>query len=155
MAAPYLLSTSHVVPSSIERAMAVLFDVRLEDLFTERGGLIPHIKETRGDRWSEVGDTRTVVLADGSTNTETLVGLERPTSYRYRLSDFTGPMRMLVERVDGEFMFSPSGDGTRATWSWAVYPKNGLTRLTMPLLGRSWRTFGDRMWPKFDAYATA
>lgn len=155
MAAPYLLSTSHVVPSTIERAMAVLFDVPLQDLFTQRGGLIPRVKETRGERWSEVGDTRTVVLADGSTNTETLVGLERPSSYRYRLTDFRGPLKLLATRVDGEFAFVESGDGTQVTWSWSIQPKNAVVRLALPVLGASWKKFGDRMWPKYDAYATA
>lgn len=155
MVAPYLLSSSSVVPASQEAAFAVLLDVPLEQLFDKRGGLIPRIKETRGDSWASVGDTRTVVLADGSTNLETLVDLDAPHSYHYELSDFTGPLKLLASRVEGAFTFKPEGNGTKITWSWTIQPKNALVRLAMPALGASWRSFGNRMWPNWARLAAA
>lgn len=153
MVAPYLLSSSTVVPTSPEVALQGVLDAPLEDLFTQRGGLIPAIKECTGQDgpWGTPGQTRTVVLADGSTNLETLVSVDAPDRYRYQLSDFTGPMKLLVSRVDGEFTFVPEGSGTRVTWNWSIEPKNALTRLPMPVLGASWRKFADRMWPNYAA----
>jgi len=149
----YDLSDSALFPVAPEVAFQALVDAPLEVLFPGRSGLIPPIRGCEGQEgaWGHIGQTRTVVLADGSRNLETLVAVERPGDYRYVLSDFTGPMRLLVGTVDGRFAFVAEGDGTRVTWSWALHPRTPLTRLVLPLLGFSWRTMARTMWPRLGA----
>lgn len=153
MTSPYLLSSSTVVPVSAESAWTGILDAPLETLFTERAGLIPPIRECTGQEggWDAVGKSRTVVLADGSSNLETLVEYSRPGTYRYQLRDFTGPMKALVETVEGQFSFVAEGDGTRVTWSWKIHPTNPVARGILPVVGFFWRRYAAGMWPRYAA----
>jgi len=150
---PYVVSSSTLVRTTPEAAFDGVLAAPLPELFTDRSGPIPPVRECTGQdgAWGTVGQTRTVVLDDGSSNLETLVALDRPGSYRYRLSDFTGPMKALVGSVDGEFAFAPEGTGTRVTWSWRMHPANPVGRLLLPVLGIFWRRYADRMWPRYAA----
>ena len=151
MSAPYLLSSSTVVSASPEAAFDGVVAAPLPELFTERSGPIPPIRECTGQEgvWGTVGQTRTVVLSDGSRNLETLVATDRPGSYRYRLSDFSGGMKALVRSIDGEFAFAAEGDGTRVTWTWQMHPATPVSRLLLPGLGFFWRRYADGMWPRY------
>lgn len=155
MAAPYLLSSSTVVPVSPEVAYDAVMNAPLEELFPHRAGAIPPVKECTGQvgAWDTAGQTRTVVLADGGTNLETLVEADRATpNYRYRLTDFTGPMKALVASVDGRFSYVAEGNGTRVTWSWAIHPTNAVVRaLALPVLGMFWKQYAAKMWPHYAA----
>jgi hypothetical protein len=153
MPAPYLLSSTSVVPASPEVAFQGLLDAPLEELFANRAWLIPRIQRCEGQdgAWGSVGQTRTVVLADGSRNLETLTVVDRPRDYRYTLTGFTGPMKLLVSKVDGQFAFEPHGDGTQVTWRWAVHPRNPLAPALLPLVAASWRTMARNMWPRFGS----
>ena len=153
MVAPYLLSSSTVVPVTPEVAQAGILDAPLPELFSSRSGPIPPIKECTGQdgAWDTVGKTRTVVLADGGSNLETLAALEPGTDYRYRLSDFTGPMKGLVASVDGRFATVAEGSGTRVTWSWEMHATNPVARAMLPVLGFFWRRYATAMWPRYAA----
>jgi hypothetical protein len=153
----YDLSASAVFPVAPGTALQGIIDAPLEELFPTRSGLIPAVRgcEDQDGPWGDVGQTRTVVLADGSRNLETLVAVDRPGDYRYVLSDFTGPMRLLVRKVEGRFSFVPEGDETRATWSWRLHATHPLARLVFPVLGASWRTMATGMWPRFGAWLTS
>jgi polyketide cyclase/dehydrase/lipid transport protein len=153
MTAAYVLASSTVVRATPEAAFDAVLSAPLEELFTQRSGPIPPVRGCTGQEgeWGTVGQTRTVVLADGSRNLETLVAAERPESYRYRLTDFTGPMKGLVRDVDGEFAFAPVGDGTQVTWSWRVHATNPVARLLLPALGFFWRRYAEKMWPRYAA----
>jgi hypothetical protein len=153
MSAPYVLSSSSVVSATPEAAFDGVVAAPLPELFTERSGPIPPVRECTGQQgeWGDVGQTRTVVLADGSGNLETLVAVDRPVSYRYRLTDFKGPMKALVRSVDGEFAFAAEGQGTRVTWSWQMHPANPVSRLLLPGLGFFWRRYAAGMWPRYAA----
>lgn len=153
MTAPFLLSSSTFVPVAPEVAHDGILASPLAELFSSRSGMIPPIKETTGQDgpWATAGQTRTVVLADGGTNLETLVALDPPHDYRYRLTDFTGPMKGLVKSVDGRFSTVPEGTGTRVTWSWEMHATNPVSRALLPVLGFFWRRYAAAMWPRFAA----
>jgi hypothetical protein len=155
--ADYVLSSSSVLPGTPDAAFQGLADAPLEELFTTRSGLIPRVRcsEGQGGPWGTVGQTRTVVLDDGSRNLETLVSLDRPGDYRYTLTEFTGPMKLLVRKVEGRFTFVTEGAGTRATWTWTLHPTTPLARLAFPVVGASWRTMARYMWPRFAARLSA
>lgn len=153
MTATYPLSSSTVVPYPAAQAFAGILDAPLEELFTSRSGPIPPIKECTGQDggWDAVGKTRTVVLADGSSNLETLVEYSSPGNYRYQLTDFTGPMKALVARVEGQFSFVAEGAGTRVTWSWKIHPTNPVALRLLPVVGFFWRRYAAAMWPRYAA----
>ena len=156
MASSYLVSSSSVVAATPDAAFQALLDAPLETLFPHRSGPIPAIVRCDGQdgAWSSVGQTRSVVLADGTSNLETLVGLERPHDYRYRITGIEGPFKLLVTSIDGRFTFEPEGDGTRATWSWVLHGRNPAARLAFPALGFFWRRWAAGMWPNFASRVT-
>lgn len=152
MGAAHLVSSSADFAVAPEVAYDALVAAPLEELFTQRSGPIPPVARCEDPRgtWGEPGASRRVVLADGSTNLETLVGADRDDlDYRYQLTEFTGPFRFLVGAVDGRFDFEPVGESTRVTWSWALHPANPVGALLLPLIGRFWQRWAARMWPRF------
>lgn len=148
----YTVSSSHTFATTPERAWDVIVETPLQDLFDHRSGPIPPVKDMVSDGpWGTAGAVRTVVLADGSSNLESLTGAERPGEYRYELTNFTGPMKALVSRVEGRFDFVPQGDQTVATWTWVIHPTNAITGFALPVLGYFWKGWAAQMWPKFGA----
>ena len=154
MAAPYLLTSSTVVQAPVEVAFDGVMNAPLEELFPHRAGIIPPVQEVTGQDgpWATVGQTRSVITADGNSNTETLVAYDRAGgNYQYRLSDLTGPLKTLVAGVDGRFTFVPEGAGTRVTWSWTLHPTNIATRGFLPVMGFFWGHCAAKMWPLYAA----
>lgn len=153
MTEPYLLSSSTVVPALPDAAFDAILSAPLEELFSERAGLIPPVRECQGQEgaWGSVGQTRTIVLADGSTNLETLVAADRPGDYRYRISEISGPLKAMIAGIDGQFSIVPEGSGSRVTWSWSLMPTNAVSRLFIPVLGVFWRQYATKMWPRYAA----
>ena len=125
------------------RAFDAVLPLPLTTLFSRRYAALPAIREVRdqvGD-WGAVGQTRTIVLADRGTMRETLVSLDRPTSFGYRIDDVHGPMRPLASSIDGLWSFEKAGTGVRITWSWTVHPASSATSLLMPAFGRMWQGY--------------
>jgi Polyketide cyclase / dehydrase and lipid transport len=142
MASRYQLSASSVLATTPQAAYDALVDAPLEELFGDRSGPIPPVRECRGQQgpWGQVGQTRTVVLGDGGTVLETLVVSDRAAGdYRYRLSEITGPMKALARSIDGRFAFVPADAGTTATWTWDVHLTSPLGRLAMPVFKVFWQ----------------
>ncbi|MGY2876594.1 hypothetical protein ACVW00_003784 [Marmoricola sp. URHA0025 HA25] len=158
MATPYQLTASTVLPARSEDAYDALVDLPLEELLGDRSGPIPPVRECRGQdgRWGTVGQTRTIVLGDGGTILETLVVADRAAGdYRYRLSEIKGPMKPLVRGIDGRFSFSPAGEGTSVTWSWAVHPANAVARLGMPVFNLFWQRAARKAFARLGARLAA
>jgi hypothetical protein len=158
MTAPYQLTASTVIAGRPEDAYDALVAAPLEELLGDRSGPIPPVKECRGQDgpWGQVGQTRTIVLGDGGTILETLIGADRTTrDYRYRLSDITGPMKALVRGVDGRFAFEPSGDRTAVTWTWTVHPTHAVTRLAMPVFNVFWQRAARKAFARLDTRLAA
>jgi hypothetical protein len=146
------LESSAVFATTTEDAYDTLVDAPLEALFTSRSGPISPVARCEGQvgDWGTTGQTRRVVLTDGSSNLETLVGADRADlDYRYLLSDFQGPFRMLVRTIDGRFAFAPEGGGTRVTWTWVMHPTNPVAGRLLPVVGMFWRRWAAAMWPRF------
>jgi hypothetical protein len=157
MVAPYVLSESAVLPVSPEAAYDAVLAAPLEDILGSRVGLVPAITGCAGQDgpWGTVGQTRTIEMSDGTRALETLVLADRPTDYRYRISDVRGlMMRPLVAGIDGRFVFEQAGAGTRVTWSWEMRATNPVTRLLLPALGPFWHRWARRMFDLLAARVT-
>ena len=139
----YRVSASRTIPVDVERAFDVVLTEPLTRLFCRRYGPIAPIREVRDQTgpWGEVGQTRTIALADGGTMRERLTEVVRPERFDYVLTDFTGAFRPLVSHVDGRWAFAPEGTGVRVTWSWTLHPTSTYAARVLPLVGRMWRGY--------------
>jgi hypothetical protein len=137
------LSRSRTYPVGVARAFDAVLSLPLPGLFSRRYAALPPIVAVRDQdgEWGEVGQTRTIVLADHSTMRETLTTFDRPASFGYRLDALRGPLRPLASEVDGRWDFDKAGTGARITWSWTVHPSSAAASLLMPALGRMWQGY--------------
>lgn len=133
---------SRAIPVELKRAFDVTLPIPLTAIFSRRYGLLPPIKEVRGQDgvWGRVGQTRTVVTTDGGTMRELLTEVDPPHSFSYQLSDISGPMGPLVDSIDGRWEFSTRGTGTLITWRWTLRPK-GLGKYVMRPITLMWRGY--------------
>src|SRR5947209_19870460 len=117
MAQPLTVEQSHDIPVDVRQAYDGTLPMPLPTLFRRWYGPIPPIKAVRnqsGD-WNAPGQTRTVLLTGGGSMVEELTHLDPPHAFGYILSQITGPLSPLVNRVDGDWLFAPSGTGTTVT----------------------------------------
>ena len=142
MVKPATVEQSRAIPVDVQRAFDLTLPVPLTTIFCRRYAALPPISEVRGQDgiWGETGQTRVVVTTDGGTMREQLVEVDPPHSFDYRLSDITGPMRPLVDSVEGRWEFNPAGTGTLVTWRWTLHPR-GLGSPFMPVFCRMWRSY--------------
>jgi len=133
---------SRAYPVTVEHAYDVVVSAPLEVVFSARYGPLPPIRTVRDQAgvWGTVGQTRTIVLADGGTMREELTKVEPHREFAYRITDVTGPMKPLVASVEGRWAFAPAGTGARVTWSWTVHPAP-YAGLAMPVFGKLWRGY--------------
>ena len=134
------LSESRDVPVPAAEAFDRVLPHPLPEIFRRRRLAIPPVKAVRDQRgeWGTVGQTRTIVTADGGTVLETLVSANRPHSFGYTISAVRGPMKPLIATADGLWSFGPAGTGTRITWTWVLTP-TAAGRVVMPAFGAMWR----------------
>lgn len=140
MAQPLVVEQSRAIPIAPQDAFARTLPMPLPTLFHRWYGPIPPIKAIRDQtgEWSAPGQTRTIVLAGGGTMRETLTAVDAPHSFGYLIDGLTGPLAPLVDHVDGSWIFTPHGTGTRVTWRWAIHRKSALTAPVLPVFGRIW-----------------
>ncbi len=92
--------------------------IDLESIFTGYGPLPAVIgTENQTGAWDGAGQCRTVLLSDGSSAQETLTKYEYPHYFSYRVSDFTGTLRLLAAAAEGEWWFRKiPADTTEIEW---------------------------------------
>jgi hypothetical protein len=106
--------------------------------FYPRHGPLPAVVEVRDQTgaWDAVGQSRTLVLSDGSTVVERLTVVEPPRRFAYRLADFTGLFGSLVAFAEADWDFDAAVEGTRIRWTYSFHaqPKRGwVVRLVVRL----------------------
>jgi Polyketide cyclase / dehydrase and lipid transport len=133
---------SRAIPIEPRRAFERTLPISLTAICSRWYGLLPPVKEVRGQDgiWGEVGQSRTVVTADGGTMRELLTDVDLPHSFGYRLGEISGPRRPLVSSIDGRWEFAPMGTGTLVTWRWTLYPK-GLGTAPLRPIASMWRGY--------------
>jgi hypothetical protein len=134
---------SRAIPVELHRAFERTLPMPLTTVFSRRYGLLPPVKQVRGQEpavWGQVGQTRTIVTTDGGTMRELLTAVDAPHSFSYRLSEISGPMRPLVNSIDGRWEFATRGTGTLITWRWTLYPKGLGTGVLRPITSM-WRGY--------------
>ena len=142
MATPISVEQSRAIPVDVQHAFDGTLQLPLPILFCRRYALLPPVKQVRGQigAWGQVGQMRTVVTSDGGTMREVLTDVAAPHSFDYQLSDITGPMRPLVDTIDGRWEFTSKGTGTLITWRWTLHPR-GFGAPLMPVVIKMWLNY--------------
>ena len=66
-----------------------------------------------------------VYFEDGSSAQESLLTVVPPTSFSYKIENFTSQLRFLAKRVEGDWLLADLGNGqTKIEWTYKVVPKN-------------------------------
>ncbi|MGB6067415.1 MAG: hypothetical protein WBG50_21630 [Desulfomonilaceae bacterium] len=102
--------------------------IDLTSIFTGYGPL-PAVTGTKNQTgaWDGSGQTRTVLLSDGSSAQEMLTNYEHPNYFSYRVTGFTGALRLLITSANGEWWFSSTSSGkTHIEWRYAFNPKSAF-----------------------------
>ncbi len=123
-----------VLPLEPAAAFLHIVPIDLPGIFTGYGPL-PAVTGTReqSGAWDGVGQTRTVLLSDGSSARECLTGYEPPGRFSYTVGDFSGALRFLAASADGEWWFSSApGGATHIRWRYTFHARAWLAA---PLLG--------------------
>lgn len=145
------LSASAVVAVPVDDAFDRVLPHPLPEIFRHRRLAIPPITEVRGQEgeWGRVGQSRTIVTADGGTLLETLTTVDRPDRFDYTIATMSGPMKLLVRQAEGSWAFESTADGTRITWTWVLTP-TAVGRVAMPAFGAMWRGYARQALAEVD-----
>lgn len=124
------------LPVTPEQAFRGVIEMDVPAMFRRRYGPIPPILAVSGpdtDDWRGTpAQTRVLELGARGSIRETVVSVDEPRAWIYRITDFKGPLAGLLTNVDGEFLFTPAGTGTRITWSYNMFPGSRLAASAPP-----------------------
>ena len=142
MASPITVESSRAIPVGLQQAFEGTLPLPLTTIFSRRFALLPPIKEVRDQHgaWGQSGQSRMIITTDGGTMRELLTDVQPPRSFSYRLTDITGPLRPLVQSIDGRWEFAPKGTGTEITWRWTLHPRHAGA-VILPLITMMWRGY--------------
>jgi len=143
MAQPVVVEQSRAIPVAPADAFAKTLPIPLPVLFSRWYGPIPPIKAVHGQDgdWATVGQTRDVALVGGGGMRETLTSVDPPQSFGYTLADVRGAMAPLIDHIEGMWIFTPLGTGTKVTWRWTLHPRSALSARALPVFARIWRGY--------------
>jgi hypothetical protein len=130
-----LLSATVTTETAVSQKVAFehIVPIDLTTIFTGYGPLpaVIGIENQTGD-WDAAGQTRLVLLSDGSAAQESLTKYEHPHYFSYTVSDFTGALGYLASSANGEWWFSGVHSGiTLIKWR---YTFNAKSTFTAPIL---------------------
>jgi len=129
-----------------ERAFDVIVPIDLSSIF-QRWFFIPGVDGVRDQTgpWDAAGQTRTVLLSDGTSVQEQLTKVERPTGFSYRVGPFPRPLGLLARGATGSWSFAPEPDGsTSINWTYSFDPAPGRAWLVRLLIAPAWRRYAQR-----------
>ena len=131
--------------ASPEKAFDFIAPIDLDRIF-DRWLLIPGVTGVRSQSgpWSTPGQTRVVLLSDGSEVREELRDVERPDGFTYRVGPFPGPLGMIAVAAEGEWDFSRDDGRTRVTWTYRFRPARLRRWLVLLLIAPMWRGYARR-----------
>lgn len=117
------------VHAPIDKAFGHIVPIDLASIFTGYGPL-PAVSGTRNQTgpWDAAGQTRTVLLSDGSSAQEALTACQFPSHFAYTVKSFTGILRWLAKEARGEWWFEhePATQGTAIRWKYEFISRSPL-----------------------------
>lgn len=129
---------SATVEADIKANQSVVFEhivpIDLASIFRGYGPL-PAVTNTQNQTgaWDAAGQTRTVLLSDGSSARELLTKYEYPHYFSYTVSGFTGVLRFLTTSANGEWWFNSDALSSKTHVKWH-YAFNARSIFAAPVL---------------------
>lgn len=112
------------VNAPVEEAFRFIVPISLPAIFTGYGVLPAVVKtEDQTGDWNAAGQTRRVILSDGSSAREKLDSYESPSRFSYTVDSFTGPLSFLVKSANGEWQFEQRLNVTHIKWTYRFNPR--------------------------------
>ena len=137
------------LPVTPKQAFRGIIEMDVPTMFRRRYGPIPPILAVSGSdalHWcGTVGQTRVLELGPWGSIRETVVSVDEPHSWVYRITDFNGPLAALLTTIEAAFLFAPAGTGTRITWRYNMIPRSRLAAPALPAFGWCWRGYARQM----------
>jgi len=102
-----------------DAAFPFLTQIDLTTIFRGYGPL-PAVVGNAGQTgaWDAAGQSRDVLLSDGSRAHEELTNCSPPKYFSYIVSGFTGILRFFIRRARGEWRFEEQSGGTSVHWTY-------------------------------------
>jgi hypothetical protein len=120
-----IASVSQNVQTPIDVAFDYIVPIPLNLIFKGNESVPAIVKTDEKAKWVTPGLSRTVTWADGNTAQETLLTVETPHAFSYRIQNFTSNLKDLVEKIQGEWVFTETEDGgVNITWRYVMFPFN-------------------------------
>jgi hypothetical protein len=128
-----------------EEAFDAIAPIDLSRIF-DRWLLIPGVTGVRSQTgpWDEPGQTRTVLLSDGSEVGEELTGFDRPSRFDYRVGPLPRPLGLIASYAHGEWSFYREGEATGITWTYRFVPTPYGRFALRALIAPMWRAYARR-----------
>src|SRR5689334_14897473 len=94
--------------------------------FMKRYGPVPGVLSTEilSGNWGEPGSKRLVHMDDGSTAMDHMLRVDAPHFFSYEVVNFTSMLRLLVDKVYGEWNLDEVGGKTFVKWTYQLQPKS-------------------------------
>lgn len=105
----------------------------------EKRGPVPAVTGVANQEgpWDRLGQTRNVMLTDGSVLSEEIVEVVAPAGGRarlvYEVQGFSAPIGLLTNESRSEIDFTADGEMTRVHWVYGYRPKSVVARVPLSL----------------------
>ncbi|PZR11018.1 MAG: MxaD family protein [Flavobacterium psychrophilum] len=127
-----IASVSQKVQVPIEVAFEYIVPIPLSLIFKGNQSVPAIVKTDEQAKWITPGLSRTVTWADGNTAQETLLTVETPRTFSYRIQNFTSNLKNLIDKIQGEWIFTETEDGgVQIDWKYVMYPFNDEAKNTI------------------------
>lgn len=148
--APIAASHSIDIDKPLEEAFhsVIFFDV--PSIIQDHGPLpgAARVEPIKGT-WREIGDSRRIILTNGSSVHEEIIKYDLNKHAAFRLSEYAAPLKQLVSQGSSVWDFEDLGDGkTRVQWTYSYIPRSAFTKPLVVLLMKT-------LWPGYMKAALA
>jgi hypothetical protein len=118
-----VIETIHV---PIKSAFDYIQPVSLPTIFPGYSNIPSIVKTNEQEYWIKAGLSRTVTFADGNSALESMLHVDYPNYFSYRIENFTAEgLSNLIEKVEGAWVFIPIEDGkVTIGWKYVITPRN-------------------------------
>lgn len=119
-------SVLQAVNVPIKVAFDYIQPVPLQTIFPGYNTIPAIVKTNEPDYWIKAGVSRTVTFADGNSAYESMLHVDYPTYFSYKLENFTAEgLSSLIERVDGAWVFiAMEEENVMIDWKYVITPRN-------------------------------
>jgi hypothetical protein len=137
-----------IAPASVDRTFEIMTPSD-PSRFYPKFGVIPATVEVRDQTggWDAPGQTRQLMLGDGSSVIEHLRVVDRPHTFDYELTDFTKIFGVLVQNAKAEWRFSPADGGTLVHWTYSFFAKPGRGLFVWLIVRLAWAPYMRKVLP--------